>query len=120
MRLSSFTPVLAALFVAVAGVAIPDDSSKRAVTNAELLRRGLRARDPRTGFIGASVGGRGGGGGIGGRNDGFLGFVSSDISGGARIDPNIENALCINFDTGDSKSGSELDIFATVCSYHRF
>ena len=69
MRFFSFIPVLAALFTAVAGVSVPDDCANteigcetysaakrgfvehparnaRAVTNAELLRRGLPINYP--------------------------------------------------------------------------
>ena len=136
MKFSSFVPVFAALVVAVAGVTAPGDSKRnlarenRAMTNADLRRRGLTARGARTGFIGASVGGGGGnggggnGGGLGTRNNNstFLGFISSDLSFAGRIDPDIENALCVDFETDDKTGdGSDIEISITaVCSRRCF
>jgi hypothetical protein len=129
MKFFSFVPVFAALVVAVAGVTSPGDSKRelvrnlardnRAMTNADLRRRGLKTRAARTGFIGASVGGGGGnggggtGGGLGPRNNNstFLGFISSDLSSAGRIDSDIENALSVNFETDDETGdGSNVEI----------
>jgi len=147
MRLFSFIPALAALVTLVAGASVPgscdsemgcepQDDSKReflaarddhALTNAQLLRRGLPLKEPilrrgspvrrsnpssvppvkitHRGIIEVHNAG----------NGNLLGYISKNLgNGGAQYvyDPSLSNALSVSFDTDQTNSCSQLDINA--------